>query len=72
MAFMIARCKSVPFWSKSRSRTRSGEFRPASLPPPYQRGYPAETQALLLGLLASARSINAAKQALEKLGLSRS
>ena len=53
-------------------RTRSGEFRPASLPPPYHRGYPAETQALLLGLLASARSINAAKQALEKLGLSRS
>jgi hypothetical protein len=27
---------------------------------------------LLLGLLASARSVNAAKQALEKLGLSRS
>ncbi len=53
-------------------RTRSGEFRPASLPPPYQRGYPAEAQALLLGLLASARSVNAAKQALEKLGLSRS
>jgi putative transposase len=53
-------------------RTRSGEFRPASLPPPYQRGYPAETQVLLLSLLASARSVNAAKQALEKLGLARS
>src|SRR5581483_7169379 len=53
-------------------RTLSGEFRPASLTPPYQRGYPAEAQALLLGLLASARSVNAAKQALEKLGLSRS
>ena len=50
-------------------RTRSGEFRPASLPPRYQRGYPGETQALLLGLLASARSLNAAKLALEKLGL---
>ena len=49
-------------------RTRSGQFRPASLPPPYQRGYPAETQALLLGLLASARSVNAAKQALENSG----
>lgn len=50
-------------------RTRSGEFRPASLPPRYQRGYPGETQALLLSLLASARSLNAAKLALEKLGL---
>jgi putative transposase len=53
-------------------RTRSGDFRPASLPPPYQRGYPEEMQALLLGLLASARSINAAKDALQKMGLSSS
>jgi len=51
-------------------RTRTGDFRPASLPAPYQRGYPQETQALLLGLLASARSINAAKEALQKMGLS--
>jgi putative transposase len=53
-------------------RTRSGDFRPASLPAPYQRGYPEEAQALLLGLLASARSINAAKDALQKMGLSSS
>jgi putative transposase len=53
-------------------RTRTGDFRPASLPAPYQRGYPAETQALLLGLLASARSLNAAKEALQKMGLSTS
>ncbi len=51
-------------------RTRSGEFRPSLLPPPYQRGYPQETQSLLLGLLASSRSVNAAKTALRKLGLS--
>jgi putative transposase len=53
-------------------RTRTGDFRPATLPTPYQRGYPEETQALLLGLLASARSVNAAKDALQKMGLSRS
>ena len=51
-------------------RTRSGDFRPASLPAPYQRGYNEETQALLLGLLASSRSLNAAKNALQKMGLS--
>src|SRR3990172_8864107 len=50
-------------------RTRSGNFRPRSLPPPYQRGYSDEMQALLLGLLGSARSINAAKTALKKMGL---
>ena len=50
-------------------RTRSGNFRPRSLPPPYQRGYADEVQALLLGLLGSARSINAAKTALKKMGL---
>ncbi len=53
-------------------RTRSGDFRPASLPAPYQRGYNQETQALLLGLLASSRSLNAAKDALQKMGLSSS
>jgi putative transposase len=53
-------------------RTRTGDFRPATLPAPYQRGYPEEVQALLLGLLASARSINAAKDALQKMGLSSS
>jgi putative transposase len=51
-------------------RTRSGQFRPASLPPAYQRGYPEETQALLLGLLAGSRSVHAAQQALVKMGLS--
>ena len=53
-------------------RTRSGNFRPAMLPPLYQRGYSEETQALLLGLLASSRSINAARDALRKMGLSSS
>jgi transposase-like protein len=50
-------------------RTRSGEFRPSLLPDPYQRGYGEETRDLLLGLLASCRSLEAAKQALKKLGL---
>src|SRR5215471_12249377 len=53
-------------------RTRSGNFRPATLPLPYQRGYSEETQALLLALLASSRSVNAARQALRKMGLSSS
>ena len=39
-------------------RTRSGEFRPATLPSPYRRGYSEEVQSLLLGLLGSSRSIN--------------
>src|SRR5437667_620766 len=51
-------------------RTRSGQFRPASLPAAYQRGYNDETQSLLLGLLASGRSVNAVKEALGKMGLS--
>src|SRR5947207_2548339 len=51
-------------------RTRSGRFRPASLPAAYQRGYNEETQSLLLGLLASGRSVNAVKEALGKMGLS--
>ncbi len=53
-------------------RTRTGEFRPATLPPLYQRGYSEETQALLLSLLASARSLSAVKDALQKMGLSSS
>jgi putative transposase len=51
-------------------RTRQGEFRPASLPAAYQRGYSQETEALLLSLLASARSLNAVQDALQKMGLS--
>ena len=51
-------------------RTRTGAFRPTVLPPPYQRDYPEETQALLLALLASCRSLNAAKAALRNMGLS--
>src|ERR1700758_1622057 len=53
-------------------RTRSGDFRPASLPPLYQRGYSDETQTLLLSLLTSGRSLNAVKDALQKMGLSTS
>ncbi len=53
-------------------RTRTGDFRPETLPPPYQRGYSEEVQSLLLGLLASSRSVNAAKNALQKMGLSSS
>jgi len=53
-------------------RSRSGAFRPTTLPSPYQRGYPEETRSLLIGLLTSSRSINAAKQALRQMGLSSS
>src|SRR3954469_2919818 len=53
-------------------RTRHGDFRPTSIPSPYRRGYPDEVQSLLIGLLGSSRSINAAKDALQKMGLSRS
>ena len=53
-------------------RTRSGQFRPTLLPPLYQRGYREETQSLLLSLLASGRSLNAVKDALQKMGLSSS
>ena len=51
-------------------RTRNGDFRPTNLPPRYQRGYDEEVQSLLLGLLASSRSVNAARDALQKMGLS--
>jgi putative transposase len=53
-------------------RTRGGNFRPTTLPAPYQRGYTEETRSLLIGLLTSSRSINAAKQALRQMGLSSS
>ena len=51
-------------------RTRSGAFRPSVLPSHYERDYPEETQALVLGLLASSRSLNTAKAALRRIGLS--
>jgi transposase-like protein len=50
-------------------RTRSGQFRPTLLPALYRRGYSEESQHLLLALLSSSRSINAAKAALKKLGI---
>jgi transposase-like protein len=53
-------------------RTRNGDFRPTTIPAPYRRGYSEEIQSLLLGLLSSSRSISAAKDALQKMGLSRS
>src|ERR1700692_359494 len=52
--------------------TRTGEFRPATLPSRYRRGYSEEVQSLLVGLLASRRSINAAQEARPKMGLYRS
>lgn len=58
---------AVPF---TVPRTRSSGFRPGLLPEPYQRGYPQPSQQLLLALLTSSRSVNAAKAALKKLGLS--
>jgi putative transposase len=53
-------------------RTRNGDFRPECLPAPYRRGYGEEVQSLLTGLLGSSRSINSAKDALHKMGLSHS
>lgn len=53
-------------------RTRKGDFRPASLPTRYRRGYAEEVESLLTGLLGSSRSVNAAKSALRKMGLSNS
>jgi transposase-like protein len=50
-------------------RTRNGGFRPAILPPPYERSYPKAKRDLLVGLLTSARSLEAAKDALRHLGL---
>jgi len=51
-------------------RTRSGAFRPAVLPPPYQRAFPEHKRELLLGLVANSRSLEAAKDTLRHLGLS--
>ncbi len=53
-------------------RSHTGEFQPATLPSRYRRGYSEEVQSLLLGLLGSSRSIHAAKDALQKMGLSSS
>jgi putative transposase len=53
-------------------RTRLGDFRPASLPNRYRRGYPEQVESLLVSLLSSSRSLNAAKGALKKMGLSSS
>ncbi len=53
-------------------RTRSGDFRPTTLPPPYQRGYDDAARHLLLRLIASGRSTNASKQALRDLGVAAS
>lgn len=53
-------------------RTRSAEFRPSLLPSRYSRGYPQEMQSLVMGLLSSCRSIEAAKQSLQRMGLSAS
>ena len=50
-------------------RCRTSEFRPTMLPAHYQRGYDQSTQELLLALLCSSRSINAAKSALRNLGV---
>jgi putative transposase len=50
-------------------RSRSGRFRPATLPRRYQRGYSEEVQGILLSLLTSSRSISAAKSSLRELGL---
>lgn len=50
-------------------RTRSGRFRPSTLPRRYQRSYPEETQSILFSLLTSSRSISAAKSSLRELGL---
>lgn len=50
-------------------RTRSGEFRPSQLPPPYQRGYGDAAGALLQQLVAASRSLGAAREALHGLDL---
>jgi transposase-like protein len=50
-------------------RTRSGQFKPSLLPGPYQRGYSEETRQLLLSVLASSRSLSAAKSSIRRLGI---
>ena len=50
-------------------RVRSGTFRPSLLPEKYVRGFTDEMQSLLTGLLASSRSLSAAKTSLGRMGL---
>lgn len=50
-------------------RTRKGDFRPANLPPLYQRGYGDAANSLLRQLVAASRSLGAARQALRGLDL---
>jgi transposase-like protein len=50
-------------------RTRSGDFRPSQLPPPYQRGYGDAAGVLLRQLVAASRSLGAARDALRRLEL---
>ena len=50
-------------------RTRSGDFRPSQLPPPYQRGYGDAAGVLLRQLVAASRSLGAAREALHGLEL---
>jgi transposase-like protein len=50
-------------------RTRSGDFRPSQLPPPYQRGYGDAAGVLLRQLVAASRSLGAAREALRALDL---
>lgn len=59
---------SMPL-SVSVPRTRSGGFRPSTLPKRYQRSYPAELQSVLFSLMTSSRSLSAAKDGLRKMGL---
>ena len=50
-------------------RTRTGDFRPSQLPPPYQRGYGDAADVLLHQLVAASRSLGAARGALRGLDL---
>lgn len=59
---------SIPL-TVSVPRTRRGRFRPTTLPRRYQRGYPEEIQSVLFSLMASSRSLSAAKDGLRKMGL---
>lgn len=51
-------------------RVRSGEFRPEFLPNHYQRSHGEDYQQLLLSMLASSKSKNAAKESIRRMGLS--
>ena len=50
-------------------RTRSGAFRPSILPSPYERSFPAEKRELVMSLIAGARSLEAVRDTLRRLGL---